>query len=269
VRLAVAREGLDDDHAAAATWTGGRGSDRLSSLAAELVRRPVVVIVTSGGTAPALVAKAATSTIPILFTTGSDPVRDGLVASLNRPGRNVTGVVFIVSALGAKRLELLRQLVPNAATTAMLVHPDTHETEAERSEVQTAAKAIGRQLIILDARVVRDIETAFETLVARRADALLVRDGHVLPQQSGSMVALAARFGIPAIYAQRESVIAGGLMSYGSSISDAYRQAGLYVARILKGEKPADLPVMQSTKFEFVLNLKTDRLLVPADEAIE
>jgi len=250
--------------------------DRLPALAADLIQRPVAVIVAN--TLSALRAKAATTTIPIVFTTGSDPVRDGLVASLNRPGGNVTGVVFIVSELGAKRLELLRQLVPKAATTAMLVNPDTHETEAERSEVQAAAQALGRQLIIFDVRSGRDIETAFATLVARKADALLVGTGTFLFNNREAVIALAARYAVPTIYTSRESVMAGGLVSYSSSINDAYRQAGLYVARILKGERPADLPVMQSTKFEFVLNLKTakslglevpDRMLVAADEVIE
>jgi ABC-type uncharacterized transport system substrate-binding protein len=250
--------------------------DRLPTLAADLINRPVAVIV--GNTLAALQAKAVTTTTPIVFTTGSDPVRDGLVASLNRPGGNVTGVVFIAGALGAKRLELLRQLVPKATTIAMLVSPNTIDTEAERRDVQTAAQTIGQQLLIIDVSSVRDIEAAFVTLVARGAGALVVGSGTFLFNNRERIVALAARHAIPASYAARESVVAGGLTSYASSITDAYRQVGIYAGRVLKGEKPADLPVMQSTKFEFVLNLKVAKtlgvdvpptLLALADEVIE
>ncbi len=250
--------------------------DRLPALVADLVRLPVAVIVVN---APAAhVAKGATTTVPIVFVTGSDPVRDALVASLNRPGGNVTGVVFFSEVLGAKRLELLRQLVPKATTIGVLVNPNSPETEAERKDVQAAAQAIGQQLIILDVSSDHDIETAFATLAQRGAGALLVGSGPFLTSHREQLVALAARHALPATYSLREFVMAGGLMSYGTSITDAYRQVGIYTGRILKGEKPADLPVMQSTKFDFEINLKTAKtlgltvpqsLLVAADELIE
>ena len=181
----------------------------------------------------------------------------GLVASLNRPGGNLTGVVFFGAVLGAKRLELLRKLVPTATTIAMLVNPNSPDTEAERRDVQAAALAIGQQLLILDASSVRDMETAFATFVQREAGALLVGTGAFMNSHRERIVALAVRHALPAGYALREPVVAGGLMSYGASITDAYRQVGLYAGRILKGEKPADLSVMRSTKFKFVINLKT------------
>jgi putative tryptophan/tyrosine transport system substrate-binding protein len=250
--------------------------DRLPALAAELIRQPVAVIV--GNNISALAAKAATTTVPIVFADGGDPVRDGLVVSLNRPGGNATGVVFFAGVLGAKRLDLLRQLVPKVTTIALLVYPDTADTEAERRDVQAAALAIGQQLIVLDVRNDRDIENAFATFVQRGAGALLVGTGAFLNSHRESIVALAARHALPTSYAQREPAVTGGLMSYGASIADAYRQVGSYAGRILKGEKPADLPVTRATKFELVLNLRTAKalgldvpptLLALADEVIE
>ncbi len=229
--------------------------DRLPALMADLLRRPVAVIV--GNLNSALAAKAATTTVPIVFATGGDPVALGLVASLNRPGGNVTGVNFFFGVLGAKRLDLLRQIVPRATTIAMLVNPGNPNTEAERRDVQNTAQSIGQQLVILDVRSDRDIETAFATLVQRGAGALLVGSGGFLNSHRERIVALAVRHKLPSSYVWREAVADGGLMSYGPSQSDAHRQAGIYAGRILNGEKPADLPVMQSTRFEFVINLKT------------
>ena len=250
--------------------------DRLHGLAADLVRRPVAVIFAN--TPAALAAKAATTTVPIVFAIGGDPVRSGLVANLNRPGGNVTGVAFLFGVLGAKRLQLLHQLAPRVATIAMLVGPESSTTVQERNDVQAAAQAIGLQLVIADVGNQRDIETAFATFVQRGAGALLVGVGAFLNSNRERVVALAARHGLPAIFAQREVALAGGLASYGPSITDAYRQAGIYAARILKGEKAGDLPVMQSSKFELVINRKTANalglevpanLLFTADEVIE
>ena len=250
--------------------------DRLRALAADLIRRPPAVIAANG--IAALAAKAATTTVPIVFATGGDPVEQGLVAGFNRPGGNVTGVSFFAGVLGAKRLQLLRQLVPKATTIAALVNPNSTETEAERRDVQAAAQAIGQQLITLDVSSDRDIEAAFATFVQRGAGALLVGGGTFTFAHSEHIVALAARHALPAVYSNREVALVGGLMGYGGDQRGAYRQVGIYAGRILKGEKPADLPVMQSTKFELVINLKTAKalgievpptLLATADEVIE
>ena len=250
--------------------------DRLPVVVADLLRQRVAVIV--GNLNSALAAKAATTTVPIIFATGGDPVALGLVASLNRPGGNVTGMHFFFSVLGPKRLDLLRQSVPRATTIGMLVNPGNPNTEAERRDVQSAAQSIGQQLVILDVRSDRDIETAFATLVQRGVGALLVGSGGFMNSHREHVAALAARHRLPASYVWRETVEAGGFMSYGPSQSDAHRQAGIYAGRILNGEKPADLPVMQSTRFEFVINLKTAKtlglelpqgLILAADEVIE
>jgi putative ABC transport system substrate-binding protein len=252
------------------------GSGRLRELVAELIRRPVAVLV--GDAFSMLAAKALTTSIPIVFAAGGDPVAQGLVGSLNRPGGNVTGVHFFTGVLGAKRLQLLRQLKPNAKTIAMLVHPGTPNTEAERRDVQAAAETIGQRLIVLDAGGEREVETAFAAFVRYGAEALLCGSGPFMTAHGKLLIELAARHALPACYHLREIVADGGLMSYGASVAEGYRQTGLYAARILKGEHPGDLPVMRSTKFELAINLKTARmlgldmpqgLLATADEVIE
>jgi putative ABC transport system substrate-binding protein len=251
-------------------------TDRLPLLVADLLRRQVALIV--GNTTAALAAKAATTTVPIVFVIGLDPVRVGLVANLNRPGGNVTGVSFISTELAAKQLGLLRELRPGAARIAMLADPKFPGTARIVSEVRAAASVIGQQIEVSYVSSGREIDTAFRTLVQRGAGALLVGGGGFFLTQREPIAALAARHRIPAIYVQRDFVEAGGLMSYAPSIPDTYRQAGIYAGRILKGEKPGDLPVMLPTKFELVINVKTakalgleipDRLLALADEVIE
>jgi putative tryptophan/tyrosine transport system substrate-binding protein len=249
---------------------------RLPALVADSLRQQVALIV--GNTPSTLAAKAATTTVPIVFVTGGDPVNGGLVA--NRPGSNLTGVGFLSGASGTKRLELLRQLVPKAAAIGMLVDPNPNVPQAKRElrDVQAAAHAIGQELIVVEAGSDRDIEAAFATFAQRGAGALFVGTSAFFNSRRARVAALAIRHALPASSFQREFATAGGLMSYGTSITDAYRLAGIYASRILKGEKPADLPVQQSTKFELVINLRTakalgleipDKLLALADEVIE
>jgi putative tryptophan/tyrosine transport system substrate-binding protein len=250
--------------------------DRLPALAAELALRPLAVIV--GNSLGAKAAKAATSSIPIVVALSNDLVAEGLVASYNRPGGNVTGIAFLSARLGGKRLELLRQVAPKATTIAVLTNPEMDSTIADRQDVQDAAQKLGQQVLMLDVSHVADLEPAFAKLVERGAGALLVGGGPFMFSNRERIVALATRHKLPASYALREYTAAGGLMSYGNSITDAWRLAGTFAGRILKGEKPADMPVMQSSKFEFVINLKTAKalgvefhpqLLATADEVIE
>jgi putative ABC transport system substrate-binding protein len=252
-------------------------TDRLPLLLADLLRRQVALIV-GFNTPAALAAKAATKTVPIVFVTGGEPVRAGLVATLNRPGGNVTGISIISTELGAKRLGLLRELRPEATRIAMLIDPKWPLAERFLSEVQAAASAMGQQIEVLYVDSDREIETAFTTLVQRGAGALQVGVGSLLLSKRERIAALAARHRIPAIYGQRDYVEAGGLISYAPSIPDSFRQAGIYAGRVLKGEKPGDLPVVLPTKFELVINVKTakalgleipDKLLALADEVIE
>jgi putative ABC transport system substrate-binding protein len=237
-------------------WAQGQ-YDRLPVFAADLVQQKVAVIVSSGGDVAALSAKAATSSIPIVTVSGSDPVKAGLVASFNRPGGNVTGASFVATELETKRLEILHDVVPTAAVMGVLINPTNPAAESRSTDLQMAARTLERSVHIVTASSESDLETAFATLIEQRADALLVSTDSFFTSQRDRLVALAARHALPCIYPWREFVEAGGLVSYGPAINDVYRQVGIYTARILKGEKPADLPFLRPTKFELVINLKT------------
>jgi putative tryptophan/tyrosine transport system substrate-binding protein len=258
-------------------WAEGQ-YDRLPAMAAEMVRRQVAVIVATGGTAAALAAKAATTTIPLVFSVTDDPIALGLVASFARPGGNATGVTFLLAELGAKQFGLLRELGPAATRIGLLVNPNNTTSTAQARDVMAAASDIAATIEVVHARDSREIEAAYAALVRNRADALLVGTDPFLFSRRVQLATLAARHAIPAIYPVRENVEVGGLISYGTSLTEVYRQVGAYTVRILKGANPADLPVVRSTKFELVINLPTARalgldvspmLLARADEVIE
>jgi ABC-type uncharacterized transport system substrate-binding protein len=257
-------------------WADGY-YDRLPTLAADLVRHQVTVII-AGGNVTAQIAKRATGTIPIVFTSGADPVTSGLVGSLNRPGANLTGASLIAAEMSVKRLELIRDLLPHARSVTMISNPNYPEAEAEIAEVEAAGRLIGMQIQRVTASNERELDAAFAIIGQRRVDAVVVGVDGFFISQSERLATLALRHAVPAIFQAREFVAAGGLMSYAASLTDAYRQAGVYTGRILKGAKPADLPVMQPTKYELVINLKTAKalgltvpptLLARADEVIE
>ena len=252
--------------------------DRLPALAAELVRSQPAVILASGGNVSALAAKAATATIPIVFPFATDPIKGGLVTSLNRPGGNITGIGGLTAELDAKRLEMLRELVPRARALGALINPNRPDAQSQSRDVQEAARTLGQRITVLYAGSERDIDAAFASLIQERIGALLVGSDPLFASRRAQLVALAARHAVPAMYMTRDFAVAGGLVSYGASLTDGYRQAGIYAGQILRGAKPADLPVVQPTKFELVINLKTAKalgltipqsLLRQADQVIE
>jgi len=257
-------------------WAGGK-YDRLKALASDMIRRQVDVIAATS-TPAALATKAITSTIPIVFTTGADPVELGLVASLNRPGGNVTGVSFLVNELTSKQFEMLHKLLPKASLLGFLVNPDVAYAKSQIKDAEDAARVLGHQLLVLSAKTKAEIDAAFDTLVQRKAGGLVTISEPFLNSRRDQLVELAARHSLPTLYPVRDYVAAGGLVSYGTSIVGAYREVGVYTGRILKGEKPADLPVVRPTKLELVINLKTAKalgieihpqLLATADEVVE
>jgi ABC-type uncharacterized transport system substrate-binding protein len=278
-REGLAETGYVDGRNAAIEFRWAQGEfDRLPALAAELVRRPVAVLAAVGGFQTPRAAQAATNAIPIVFGIGEDPVKEGLVPNFNRPGANVTGATFFTALLGAKRLGLLRDLVPKAEMVGLLVNQHTSQGQGQIRDVQQAARDLGLRLLVLNGGSDENIETAFAGLAAQGVAALLVGADPFFDTTRDQLIALVARHRVPAVYQFRDYALAGGLMSYGANITDLYRQVGLYVGRILKGEKPADLPVMLPTKFELVINLKTAKalgidisanLLTLADEVIE
>jgi len=278
-RVGLSETGYVEGRSLAIEYRWGQNEPaRLPELAADLVRRRVAVIVTPGNISAALAAKAATATIPIVFSSGADPVQVGLVASLNRPGGNLTGISYMNVELGAKRLGILHELLPDAARFAVLVDPTSPLTPAIVADVQAAASTIGRQIEVLSAGTNRDIDTVFASLAQKRLAALLLNPMPLFYDRRIQILTLAARYAMPTIYPAREWAEAGGMMSYGSSFADQFRQTGIYTGRILKGEKPADLPVLRATKFELVINLQTAKaigievpptLLARADEVIE
>jgi putative ABC transport system substrate-binding protein len=279
VRQGLTEAGYDEGRNVLIEYRAAEGDyGRLPALAADLVDRQVAVIVAIGGTPSAPAAKVATSTIPIAFSNGGDAVKLGLVSSLSRPGGNVTGVSFLVSALGAKRLELLRELVPTATSIGFLVNPANPNAAIDSAEIEVAARTLGVLIQLQSASNEREIDAAFAAFARQSVGAVMVAADAFFRSRRDQMAVVAARHAVPATYAVREHAAAGGLMSYGTSITEAYRQAGIYAGRILKGELPSELPVIQSAKFELVINLKTanalgiaipDALLARADEVIK
>ncbi len=258
-------------------WAQG-DYDRLTALAQELVGDHAAVIFASGGTRPLRAAMVATSTTPIIFSLADDPVKQGIVSSMNKPGGNVTGVTFTTAPLGLKRLELVRELVPKARLVALLVNPNSAGAVAEERQLESVTNAIAAEFLVLNAISATDIDMAFASLVQQKADVLLIPPDALMTERREQLVGLAAHYSVPTVYFEREFVVAGGLMSYGTPLRDSYHQAGIYAGRILGGARAADLPIVQAAKFELVLNLKTAKtlgltvpqtLLVAADEVIE